>query len=182
MIAEGRLFASKFDVTPPVAILVTAPPGVIRAIRPGSPNSVNHKFPSEPAVIPAGFELASKFDVAPPVATTVTTPAGVIRMIRPGSSSFVNHRFPSGPRTIFSGSAPLKPGVTPFVYSVTVGVIAAAEGAHPRDAAVAAATAPSGNARPRPWKRCLFTTGRDRLRSLIGPLGGTVQPSVCTRK
>src|SRR5215471_21814047 len=86
---------------------VMTPSGVIRPmLLPRA--SVNHRLPSEPAVISQGAERGVG------TGNSVSTPSGVIRPIRlPGIS--VNHRFPSGPAVITSGCPPAVTG-----YSVTV--------------------------------------------------------------
>ena len=75
-----------------------APVGVIRPIL-STLGSVNHRFPSGPAVIPK---------VLPRVAfvNSVICPSGVSCPIRVSS---VNQRFPSGPAAIPSGD-PFGPG------------------------------------------------------------------------
>ena len=74
---------------------VIVPVGVIRPIRPGLSDSVNHRLPSGPAVIALGWLLAVR-----PVVNSVIVPVGVIRPIRPGLLDSVNHRLPSGPAVI----------------------------------------------------------------------------------
>ncbi len=67
---------------------VIVPAGVMRPIWSLS-DSVNHRLPSGPAVIPEG-KLA-----AVGMRNSVIVPAGVMRPMRFASDS-VNHRFPSG--------------------------------------------------------------------------------------
>jgi hypothetical protein len=69
--------ALKPAVTPPVNS-VTAPAGVMRAIRPGSLLSTTQRLPSGPAVMPLGPPLALRPGLTPPVSWVVAN-AGVIR-------------------------------------------------------------------------------------------------------
>jgi hypothetical protein len=81
-----------------------------------------------------------------PLENSVTTPLVVMRATRAGGPFSVNQRFPSGPVVIDSGDAlTVNPGATPPVYSVTVGVRAAAGVAVMSTAApIAASQATSG--------------------------------------
>src|SRR5208283_1029706 len=89
--------------------------GVIRPIRPGFADSVNHKLPSGPTAMPKD----SLFGVNP-LLNSVTAPLVVIRPIAPSPPDSVNHRSPSGPVVIIAGALPLgnensvadPPGVT----------------------------------------------------------------------
>ena len=77
--------------------------------------SVNHIFPSGPAVIPVGPEKGVM-----PAVNSVTTPSVVIRPILFAFTS-VNQRFPSGPAVIYAGKAE---GEMPAEYSTICGVTA----------------------------------------------------------
>ena len=68
-------------------------------------NSVNHRLPSGPAVIPSGA-LPSLI----PSENSVTTPLGVMRPMRfparPARLNSVNQRLPSGPAVMPAGELP----------------------------------------------------------------------------
>ena len=76
------------------------PCGVIRPTRGGDPDSVNHRLPSGPAVMPCGTAPEPS-----PDANSVIVPCGVIRPIAPAAS--VNQRLPSGPAAMSWGELPM---------------------------------------------------------------------------
>ena len=100
--------------SPSVTYSVTTPRGVIRAtLRPFG--SVNHRFPSGPAVTPCVGELT-------PAVNAEIIPLKVLRPTPSGLPVAANQRFPSGPAVIALGARSLV-GIS---SSLIVGAAAAA--------------------------------------------------------
>jgi hypothetical protein len=119
--------------------------------------SVNHRAPSGPAAMPAGWP----FGVSP-APNGVTAPSGVTRPSAPGFFWFVIHRLPSGPVAMSAGWSDV---AKPLVNSVTTppGV------SRPTPAFSVNHRLPSGRARsPRATRRCACRTWSRPQRSSGG--------------